>query len=738
MKLENNTETPEIIGNENLDAFQFKVDQMHPEIIIKIVADIYKNPRRTVCTEYVQNAIDSMVMAGKEDQPIEIHLPNKFEPYYVVRDYGVSMSHEDVKNIFSYIFRSNKRDSDKLLGGYGLGKLVFSPYSGVMNLTTFFEGYKTIYLLRLDEGEGEITVVSKEASDEPQGVEIKINVPEKDFAYFKETAQNLYRFLNPRPIITGYNEFSFYEKERIIDEPLYCFEKGSSEYYHDKALVTLGHIPFEVDEHSISDLSDKQKFVLRSNVVMYFNVGELDIVPSRDNLNYTQKTCDAIKERVNFIISEMKEKIQNKFKEITNFYEAKCLYYDIFHSRSEANRNLKIFAKVIGKIKITWENHELDNFVEEIDKLYFYRIYSAHQYYSRHTYSSKVRLKSYDLYEDDKYKILINKNLKIVIFDNEISENKNKKKIIHHYKNLETSNIHFCYLMGDFDTFFENHNIPKECFTFVKDLEDPPKQERSYNRGRPTKDKIFVHPDVNARVFFTDSYYNCNLWEEVDDEFDIDDDSEVKVYIPIKYWKPALDGIDKSNIHKIVGILQSKDYTIYGVKTQAMINSIEKKKNWKSFLDVFESIIDEKLAELNIDDVEEWIELSALSKRYLFSRMEITDEYINKFHDNLVRPFLEKVKLFQEKKKEWEHFTNTLEYFHFAPTLKTKYNGIYEKYVDNSQIESKINHIEKIETEIENKYPMICLHDYNYKLEKQQIDYINSIHFYEEQLREEH
>jgi hypothetical protein len=107
------------------DEIKFKIDDVNPEIIIKIVSDTYPNPRRTVSTEYVQNGADSHRWANKSHIPLDIQLPTKLDPNFVVRDYGIGMSEKDIIDTFAYVFRSTKNENDEDAGGFGIGKLAF-------------------------------------------------------------------------------------------------------------------------------------------------------------------------------------------------------------------------------------------------------------------------------------------------------------------------------------------------------------------------------------------------------------------------------------------------------------------------------------------------------------------------------------------------------------------------------------------------------------------------------------
>jgi DNA topoisomerase VI subunit B len=94
---------------------------------------IYSNIPLAVCREYVCNARDAHREAGKPERPIEITLPTMLEPTYKVRDFGKSISPENMVDIFIQYGASTKRTTNKLTGGFGIGCKVFLLYLIIIN-----------------------------------------------------------------------------------------------------------------------------------------------------------------------------------------------------------------------------------------------------------------------------------------------------------------------------------------------------------------------------------------------------------------------------------------------------------------------------------------------------------------------------------------------------------------------------------------------------------------------------
>ena len=90
-----------------------------PQMFQILTDKIYKDPISSLVRELISNAHDSHVQAGTLSTPIDIHVPSELEPVFSVRDYGVSMSEEDIKTVYTVFFRSSKNDNDDQVGGFG-------------------------------------------------------------------------------------------------------------------------------------------------------------------------------------------------------------------------------------------------------------------------------------------------------------------------------------------------------------------------------------------------------------------------------------------------------------------------------------------------------------------------------------------------------------------------------------------------------------------------------------------
>jgi len=698
----------ELKSNSDYNSITFGIDTSEHimPIFIDFLSRLYTNPLQTLMYEYVQNALDSHTMANKEDVPIKITLPNKLDPHYIVRDYGVSMNHDEVKNIFSQALKSTKRNNNKTIGGYGVGKLVFSPYCGVMFLTTWKHGIKTIYQCRLKDGNGEITTILKENSDEEQGVEIKIPVPEKDFNIFYNKAKLSYAFLKTKPIIKGFD---------INLNLEYFFKTDKYSLLKNKnlnSIATIGNIPFNIDPTNFKNIDYELKSILnRIPVILHFDVGEIDHTPSRDNLEYNDKTVNKILERLKELGVFLKKFITEDINESKTIYKARIKYCQYFNNYShiyQLSKYYKICDDIIYKGEKIESKISLLK-IKSIDEIYIYDI----------VYNKLVKKELKELY----FSYL---NTKFILVPYNFSARKRSIKL-KKYLLEKNKELHQVILLSEnytIDDFISETDIPLDEIVDIVDIEDiedfkehklsiPSKNTKGLNKKRETKKGKILQYDFNSCEF---SKY-VDLWNEV--EFDYKNNSGY--YVLIKFFKP--EDKDVETFVKTMKILKENnpDLVVYGIKNS------EKNKINDSMIHISE-LVNSLRDKLNKDTIKyrnifyntQWVNPLNLnlSNKYIYNDLnDDVSKYIYSVYNRI-------------KNRQVEVNTNEIKNKIQILNVLDRYNN----NIFNKQLKDNKHHkrIEKSIKHFKYKYPLIK--DYLYLSEISDIkNYINSMYFYNKQ-----
>jgi hypothetical protein len=257
---------------------------------------LYSNKIRAIIRELSCNALDSHVGAGKADVPFEVHLPTVLEPWFSVRDFGLGLDGNQVKNIYTTYFESTKTDSNDFIGALGLGSKSPFSYTENFTVTAVKAGTRRIYSAFINEmGVPSIAEMSKELTDEVNGVEVKFSVTNRnDYNSFKYEADNVFQWFKNKPIITG-AQFTYsatgYKEENIVPG-VHILHAGNS-------VALMGNIAYP-----LTNIAEPQKHfgdlasLLRCNLAIEFDIGELDFAASREELSYVSLTINSIKRKL--------------------------------------------------------------------------------------------------------------------------------------------------------------------------------------------------------------------------------------------------------------------------------------------------------------------------------------------------------------------------------------------------------------------------------------------------------
>jgi len=264
---------------------------------------LYANKIRAIIRELSCNAVDSHAAADKQDTPFDVHLPNQLEPHFSIRDYGTGLSHEQVTSIYTTYFESTKTGSNDFIGALGLGSKSPFSYTDNFTVTAIQNGQKGIYSAFINgDGVPSIAQMMTEATDEPNGVEVKFSVNDYyDYSKFRDEARSVYTHFKLRPVISGHAGFEFrnveYETKDIVP--------GVHSLKNGRSVAVMGNIAYPIDVPTAESTLGDLRQLLSCGLEMHFAIGELDFQASREGLSYIPQTIEAIKTKLEALNSAL-------------------------------------------------------------------------------------------------------------------------------------------------------------------------------------------------------------------------------------------------------------------------------------------------------------------------------------------------------------------------------------------------------------------------------------------------
>ena len=310
MIIEQNKHTVETYGD--VERNKVSIDPRNAEHIISILSsNLYSNPEESFLRETISNAIDSHREAGTKEPVILSIKPNGSKYNIIVRDYGTGISPERFDQIYRYIGSSTKRESNEYIGHFGIGRFSALAVADVVNITSYYNGTANAYIMAKNGRGIDIDLVASLPTEEKNGVEIKIEV--SDLWEYKSALKSLVY------IDELYIDSNILEAEDFNNRAIKKFNNFCCTNYYDKDIqIILGNILYKIDYYKVESIIKsiascnywdlKETF---NNIQVPFNIGDLDVVPNRESLMYSEKTLNALKDKYLKVVEELKTMYDN-------------------------------------------------------------------------------------------------------------------------------------------------------------------------------------------------------------------------------------------------------------------------------------------------------------------------------------------------------------------------------------------------------------------------------------------
>lgn len=272
--------------------------------IMGILRDgIYTDRVLAVLREYGANAWDAHRMSNQAGRPIEVHVPMHTQPELKIRDHGPGLSEEQMFANFAAYGASTKRDSNSAVGMLGIGSKAGFAYSDSFVVTSWHGGQRVVYVAAIDESDqGKLSIMHRSAcSPDETGIEISIAVKPRDVEEFRSKAMELFRWYNPQPQIN----MTLPNPKHSWDECPYGFLESSG-MGGSIWVAIMGCVPYRINLDQVRSKIAQQLFYGYAGVVR-FDIGEVDISASREELKYSERTKKVLAERINQMVDHYVE-----------------------------------------------------------------------------------------------------------------------------------------------------------------------------------------------------------------------------------------------------------------------------------------------------------------------------------------------------------------------------------------------------------------------------------------------
>lgn len=293
-------------------------------------SNLYQNKVLAVIREITCNAVDAHRMVGKSVADIQIHMPGYLAPFFAVRDFGPGLSHDDVLSLYTTYFRSTKDSSNDLIGGFGLGSKSPFAVADQFTVTSWQDGERRQYVCYKDGGVPAINHISTEPSNEPNGLEVRVAVASGQLYRWEEEARNLFKWWLVVP--KGIKQVDYALSPTYVTAQAAAKVGDYPEWaicgYVGNPTVLMGGVPYALNFEAIAGLPPQIVQMFSGlGLVLCFEVGQLNISPSREALSYDPTTCALLKQRLNSIVQQATAEVEYMVAKAPTLWEARRLLY---------------------------------------------------------------------------------------------------------------------------------------------------------------------------------------------------------------------------------------------------------------------------------------------------------------------------------------------------------------------------------------------------------------------------
>lgn len=299
----------------------------------KVLIDkLYANKIQSITREIWSNALDAHIAAGCADRPFDVSFPSAFDPSFRVRDYGISLTHEQVMKLYTTLFESTKEDTNDQVGKFGLGSKSPFAYTDSFAVTVVKDGEKRFYAAMIgSDGVPTINFMGREDSDEENGVEVSFPVEREDVAQFARAAKRVSHGFAVKPNVVNDPGFEGWpEVDILMEGEGWVLSRGEIDGYRQTAYARMGCVLYPINVAALGHLTQEQRAVLEAQFIIDFKMGELEITASREELSYGrgEPTTESILAKTNEIYASLLETAMEGFEDCASYWEACTEYHN--------------------------------------------------------------------------------------------------------------------------------------------------------------------------------------------------------------------------------------------------------------------------------------------------------------------------------------------------------------------------------------------------------------------------
>lgn len=286
---------------------------------------MYANPRLAALREYTSNARDAHKAAGHTG-PVEVTLPTAMHPFLTIVDHGVGLDSTELEG-FGQFGHTTKDGSNDYIGGFGLGSKSGLAVADQFTVISVKDGKKNVVVVGWDEsGAPSLGFLDEQHTSEPNGTTIQIPSATGHEDWRGIIEGNTFLGWTPGSIVVngkepGKSVHNTTQFKKLPGGWLTIQERENGRYYWPETVHALVHGVYYAIPHHKFESRDTAR-ILDGSVLEIAN-GSVDILPSRDDLEWTDATTREVRRVAKVMTEAIVADYQEQITKVKTFLEAK-------------------------------------------------------------------------------------------------------------------------------------------------------------------------------------------------------------------------------------------------------------------------------------------------------------------------------------------------------------------------------------------------------------------------------
>ncbi len=306
----------------------FGIDESQLGLVFDILrSKIYSDPVLAVVRELSSNAKDAHAGAKISDRPIVVTLPTASNPTFIVQDFGKGMSPELINTVYRNYGSSLKTGDNSQIGGFGLGSKSPFALTDSFTINTVHEGIEYFYSAFIDESNvGTIVLFESIPTDSPSGTTIRVPVSKEKIHDFERRLIEVTEYWTVRPEVTNKGKLN-YDNTPIVEEGVAQNCRWQLQRGGGWIKVLIGEIPYRIEESHFRINGSREENLLRCPLLLSIPIGSVDLAVSRESIQYTERSKEALKRFLSSAFESIKSRIQETLNTKKSYKEAAVYLY---------------------------------------------------------------------------------------------------------------------------------------------------------------------------------------------------------------------------------------------------------------------------------------------------------------------------------------------------------------------------------------------------------------------------